>query len=80
MSGFEVVGVVLGAIPLIISAVEKYKTTSQKLKYYRQKITLVGELISEPERAAMFYKRFMANSTKRPHDNVRRTILELGIL
>lgn len=56
MSGFEVVGVVLGAIPLIISAVEKYKTTSRKLKYYRQKITLVDELIRSLNEQQCFIK------------------------
>ena len=45
MSGFEVVGVVLGAIPLIISALENYKTTSQRVKYFRHKEPFVNRLI-----------------------------------
>ncbi|KAJ5289178.1 hypothetical protein N7478_002208 [Penicillium angulare] len=44
MSGFDVVGVELGAIPLIISALKKYKNTSRRLRYARQKEELVNEL------------------------------------
>lgn len=56
MSGFEIVGVVLGAIPLIISALEKYKTTSRRLRYVRQKEVLVNELIRSLNEQRCFIK------------------------
>lgn len=56
MSGFEVVGVVLGAIPLLISAIEKYKATSRTLKFYQQKETLVNELIRSLKEQEFFIK------------------------
>ncbi|KAK2768771.1 hypothetical protein FQN54_000627 [Arachnomyces sp. PD_36] len=45
MSGLEVIGVVLGAIPLLISAIEKYKTTSQRLKFFKYKEPFIAQLI-----------------------------------
>ncbi|KAL4800385.1 hypothetical protein BDV19DRAFT_384210 [Aspergillus venezuelensis] len=45
MSGLEVVGVVLGALPLMIAAIDKYKTTSQRLKFFRFKEPFIVELI-----------------------------------
>jgi uncharacterized membrane protein YcgQ (UPF0703/DUF1980 family) len=45
MSGLEVVGVVLGALPLMIAAIDQYKATSQRLKFFRFKEPFVGELI-----------------------------------
>ncbi|KAJ5739887.1 hypothetical protein N7533_012671 [Penicillium manginii] len=49
MSGFEIVGVVLGAIPLIISAIDCYKTTSQKIKFMTKKELLLDRLIQSLE-------------------------------
>jgi hypothetical protein len=49
MSGFEIVGVVLGAIPLIISAINCYKTTSQKIKFMTKKELLLNRLIQSLE-------------------------------
>lgn len=49
MSGFEVVGVVLGAIPLIISAIDYYKVTSQKIKFMTKKELLLNRLIQSLE-------------------------------
>jgi hypothetical protein len=45
MGGLEVVGVVLGALSLLISALEKYKTTSQRIKYFRYKEPFIIKLI-----------------------------------
>lgn len=36
MSGFEVVGIVLGTIPLILTAIEKYKAVGSPRKYARE--------------------------------------------
>lgn len=54
MSGFEIVGVVLGAIPLVISAIEKYKATSRSLKLYRLKVTLMDDLIRSLKEQKLF--------------------------
>lgn len=45
MSGLEVVGVVLGAIPLIVAALDRYKTTSQRLFLFRHKEPFIDQLI-----------------------------------
>ncbi|CAI7586430.1 unnamed protein product [Penicillium pancosmium] len=49
MSGFEVVGAVLGAIPLIISAIDYYKLTSQKIRFMAKKELLLNRLIQSLE-------------------------------
>ncbi|KUM57667.1 hypothetical protein ACN42_g9514 [Penicillium freii] len=49
MSGFEVAGVVLGALPLIITAVDKYKATARILKNFRHKKPHVQRLIQALE-------------------------------
>lgn len=49
MSGFEVAGVVLGALPLIITAVDKYKATAGILKNFRHKEPHVQKLIQALE-------------------------------
>ncbi|EAW21203.1 uncharacterized protein NFIA_063640 [Aspergillus fischeri NRRL 181] len=54
MSGLEVVGVVLGAIPLLISAIEKYKTTSQRLKFFKYKEPFIAQLIQSLEEQKFF--------------------------
>lgn len=64
MSGLEVVGVVLGAIPLLISAIEKYKTASRRLKLYQQKVTLVNELIRSLKEQEFFIKADLSLTLK----------------
>ncbi|KAJ5778920.1 hypothetical protein N7457_006640 [Penicillium paradoxum] len=69
MSGLEVVGVVLGAIPLIISAIEKYKTTSKRLKYARHKEALVNDLIQRLQEQHYFVKRDLTLTLRLIHCN-----------
>ena len=45
MSGFEVVGVVLGAVPLIVSALENYKTSKRLWDRFRKTAMHIDELI-----------------------------------
>lgn len=49
MSGFEIAGVILGAIPIIISAIDSYKTTSQRVKWFRSKEPYIARLIESLE-------------------------------
>lgn len=49
MSGFEVGGVVLDALPLIITAVDKYKATAGILKNFRHKESHIQKLIQALE-------------------------------
>ncbi|KAK8015819.1 hypothetical protein PG991_008707 [Apiospora marii] len=49
MSGFEVVGIVLGTIPLIITAIEKYKAVGSPRKYARELNSLRRALSAELE-------------------------------
>ena len=58
MSGFEVVGVVLGVIPLIISALDNYKKTSQRIKFFRGKEPYVAQLI-QSLKEQMFFMRLI---------------------
>lgn len=54
MSGLEVVGVVLSAIPLIISAIESYKKTRQRFKYFKYKEPFIVDLIHSLEDQRFF--------------------------
>lgn len=54
MSGFEIVGVVLGVIPLLVSAIGKYKTTSQRIKFFKYKEPFVAQLILSLEDQKFF--------------------------
>lgn len=45
MSGIEVAGLVLGAIPLVIAALDNYKTTRQRFKYFVGKELYINRLI-----------------------------------
>ncbi|KAL5334995.1 hypothetical protein BJX70DRAFT_376595 [Aspergillus crustosus] len=54
MSGIELVGVVLGAIPLILSAIESYKKTSQRCKYFRYKEPYIIALVHSLEDQRFF--------------------------
>lgn len=44
MSGFEIAGVVLGSIPLIISALEHYQGVFEKARLWRKYTRVLGEL------------------------------------
>ncbi|KAJ5908063.1 hypothetical protein N7495_000745 [Penicillium taxi] len=55
MSGFEVIGVVLGVIPLIISALDSYKVTRQKIKFIVKKELLLNQLIQSLEEQRFFF-------------------------
>lgn len=46
MSGLEVVGVVLGVLPLIISTVDQYRSTKRVISSFRHKEPYVDKLIS----------------------------------
>ncbi|GES64972.1 hypothetical protein ATEIFO6365_0009046700 [Aspergillus terreus] len=67
MSGFEVVGVVLGAIPLLISAIEKYKTTSQRLKFFKYKEPFIVQLIQSLEEQQFFLESDLYVSLNATH-------------
>ena len=45
MSGFEVAGIVLGAMPLIVSALESYKTSKKLWARFRKTALHIDELI-----------------------------------
>ncbi|CAG8015052.1 unnamed protein product [Penicillium olsonii] len=45
MSGLEVAGVVLGALPLIITAVDKYQVTAKIIKNFRHKEPYIQRLV-----------------------------------
>ena len=49
MSGFEVAGVILGAIPIIVTALQQYKKTREKLSYFRHKALYIDRLIDSLE-------------------------------
>lgn len=49
MSGFEVTGGILGAIPVIISALEQYKKTRETWRRFRQKALYIDRLIQALE-------------------------------
>ncbi|KAI1456685.1 hypothetical protein F4805DRAFT_216679 [Annulohypoxylon moriforme] len=55
MSGFEIAGVVLGAIPLIISALEYYKKGKKSAKSIRKWNSQVDMLIEQLEIQKMFF-------------------------
>ncbi|KAH8429085.1 uncharacterized protein LDX57_006755 [Aspergillus melleus] len=67
MSGFEVVGVVLGAIPLIISALECYKVTSQRIKFMTKKELLLNQLIQSLEEQRFFFHTDLCLALKPTH-------------
>lgn len=49
MSGFEITGVILGAIPVIIGALEQYKKTRETWRRVRQKALYIDRLIQALE-------------------------------
>jgi hypothetical protein len=64
MSGLEVVGVVLGALPLIIAAVDKYKATSQRIKFFRFKEPCIAELIEALKEQHFFIRADLQTTLK----------------
>ncbi|PYH89887.1 hypothetical protein BO71DRAFT_434388 [Aspergillus ellipticus CBS 707.79] len=64
MSGFDVVGVVLGAIPLIVAAIDSYKKTSQRFKYFKYKEPLIVDLIQSLEDQRFFIESDLYLSLK----------------
>ncbi|CAI7565882.1 unnamed protein product [Penicillium manginii] len=79
MSGFEVVGVVLGAIPLLISAIEKYKATSQRLKYFKYKEPYIAQLIQSLEDQKFFLESDLyipLNSTHLEEDQINHLLCQ----
>ncbi|KAE8309477.1 hypothetical protein BDV41DRAFT_547692 [Aspergillus transmontanensis] len=67
MSGFEVVGVVLGAIPLIISALDYYKVTSQRIKFMIKKELLLNQLIQSLEEQKFYFQTDICLALKETH-------------
>ncbi|KAE8327762.1 hypothetical protein BDV39DRAFT_214932 [Aspergillus sergii] len=67
MSGFEVVGVVLGAIPLIISALDYYKVTSQRIKFMVKKELLLNQLIQSLEEQKFYFQTDICLALKETH-------------
>lgn len=49
MSGIEVAGLILGAVPLIIAALEQYKKTRETLNRFRRKALYIDRLIDALE-------------------------------
>ncbi|PIG89847.1 hypothetical protein AARAC_005881 [Aspergillus arachidicola] len=67
MSGIEVVGVVLSAIPLIISALDCYKTTSQRIKFMAKKELLLNQLIQSLEEQKFYFQTDICLALKETH-------------
>jgi hypothetical protein len=67
MSGLEVIGVVLGAIPLIISALDSYKVTSQRIKFMMKKELLLNQLIESLEEQKFFLQTDICLALKVTH-------------
>lgn len=74
MSGLEVVGVVLGAIPLIISALDHYKVTSQRIKLMAKKEILLNQLIESLEEQRFFFQTDICLALKETHLEERQII------
>lgn len=49
MSGFEVVSLILGAVPVTIAALEQYKTAHEMLRYFNHKSVYIDRLIQALE-------------------------------
>ena len=49
MSGFEIVGLILGAVPVTIAALKHYKTTHEMLRYYNYKSIYIDRLVQALE-------------------------------
>ena len=54
MSGFEVVGLILGAVPVTIAALEQYKTAHEMLRYFSHKSVYIDRLIQALEEQKFF--------------------------
>ena len=49
MSGFEIAGLILGAIPVTTAALIQYKTTHEMLRYFKHKSVYIDRLIQALE-------------------------------
>ena len=49
MSGFDIVGLILGAVPVTVAALEHYKTANEMLRYFNNKSVYVDRLIQALE-------------------------------
>ena len=49
MSGFEIVGLIIGAIPVTIAALENYRTAHEMLRYFNNKSAYIDRLIQALE-------------------------------
>ncbi|PKY00855.1 hypothetical protein P168DRAFT_299736 [Aspergillus campestris IBT 28561] len=67
MSGFEVVGVVLGALPMIIGAIDKYKATSQRFRFFRFKEPFIAQLIQSLQEQRFFLETDLQVILKETH-------------
>src|SRR4051812_16170192 len=67
MSGLEVVGVVLGAIPLIIAALNSYKTRSQWLRFFRHKEPFIDQLIQSLDEQRFFIETNLLLTLRATH-------------
>lgn len=67
MSGLEVIGVVLGTIPLIISALDSYKVTSQRIKFMIKKGPLLNQSIESLEEQRFFLPTDICLALKETH-------------
>ena len=54
MSGFEVVGLILGAVPVTIAALEQYKVAHEMLRYFNHKSVYIDRLIQALEEQKFF--------------------------
>ncbi|KAE8416101.1 hypothetical protein BDV36DRAFT_284843 [Aspergillus pseudocaelatus] len=77
MSGFEVVGVVLGAIPLIISAIDSYKATSQRIKFMVKKELLLNQLIQSLEEQKFYFQTDICLALKEAHLEEKQIIAQI---
>lgn len=68
MSGLEIVGVILGAVPIIISAIDHYKTTSQRVKYFRYREPHIVELIRSLEEQRFFLESDLVETLQKSTD------------
>ncbi|RAL17609.1 uncharacterized protein BO97DRAFT_430582 [Aspergillus homomorphus CBS 101889] len=72
MSGVEVVGVVLGAIPLVISALDYYKVTKQSFRSIRNKDILLDQLIESLKEQRFFFQTDICLALKKTNLEVKQ--------
>ncbi|KAK4160153.1 hypothetical protein QBC43DRAFT_303972 [Cladorrhinum sp. PSN259] len=57
MSGFEIVGVVLGSVPLLISGLEHYRNGIETIQTMAQYVVVLREIVDSIETAITIYKQ-----------------------